>query len=69
MREDHMQENTPMPVPPRPETAVDGLAGRERIRELAQFLGLDVRSIAAGLVEAMDRDPKLLEGAKFHRAA
>jgi hypothetical protein len=35
---------------------VDGLADRNRVRELASFLGLDAESVAEGLVEAVQRD-------------
>lgn len=46
-----------------------GLAHRERVRELARFLGLDAESIAEGLVDAVDRDPALRQSAYLHRAA
>ena len=46
-----------------------GLAHRERVRELAKFLGLDAESIAEGLVDAVDRDPALRQSTYLHRAA
>jgi hypothetical protein len=48
---------------------VIGLAHRERVRELARFIGLDAEAIADGLVEAVDRDPALRQSAYLHRAA
>ena len=56
-------------VPPDRRTVVVGLAHRERVRELARFLGLDAESIAEGLVEAVDRDPALRQSTYLHHAA
>jgi hypothetical protein len=56
-------------VPPDRRTVVVGLAHRERVRELARFLGLDAESVAEGLVEAVDRDPALRQSTLMHRAA
>ena len=56
-------------VPRERRSVVVGLAHRERVRELAKFLGLDAESVAEGLVEAVDRDPSLRRSALLHRAA
>ncbi len=46
-----------------------GLAHRERVRELARFLGLEAETIAEGLVDAVERDPGLQVSSHRHRAA
>ena len=50
-------------------TDVIGLAHRERVRELAKFLGLDAGSVAEGLVEAVEHDPSLRRSPLLHHAA
>ena len=47
----------------------DRIAHRERVRDLAVFLGLEPDVIAAGLVEAVERDATLRAGATLHNAA
>lgn len=56
-------------VPPDRRTVVVGLAHRERVRELARFLGMDAESIAEGLVDAIDRDPALRLSSYLRHAA
>ena len=56
-------------VAPDRRTVVVGLAHRERVRELARFLGMDAESIAEGLVDAVDRDPALRQSAYLRHAA
>ena len=56
-------------VSPDRRTVVVGLAHRERVQELARFLGMDAESIAEGLVEAVDRDPALSQSTLLHHAA
>jgi hypothetical protein len=48
---------------------VSGLAHRERVLELAKFLGLDAGSVAEGLVEAVENDSSLRQSPLLHRAA
>lgn len=50
-------------------TVVVGLAHRERVRELARFLGVDTESVAEGLVDAVDHDPALRQSAYLRHAA
>jgi hypothetical protein len=64
-----MERITLVRVPPDRRTVVIGLAHRERVRELAKFLGLDAETVAEGLVDAIDRDPALRRNALLHRAA
>ncbi len=45
------------------------LANRERVRELAKYLGLDAGSVAEGLVEAVEHDPSLRRSPLLHHAA
>jgi len=45
------------------------LAERERVRDLASFLGIGSQAIAEGLVEAVERDPSLRHLGHVHRAA
>ncbi len=54
---------------PQDRPAVVGLAHRERVRELAKFLGLDAGSVAEGLVEAVEHDSSLRRSPLLHRAA
>jgi hypothetical protein len=56
-------------VPQEPRMSVVGLARRERVRELAKFLGLDAGSVAEGLVEAVEHDPSLRRSPLLHHAA
>lgn len=56
-------------VPPDRRTVVIGLAHRERVRELARFLGLEAEAIAEGLVDAVEHDPALRDSSHLHRAA
>jgi hypothetical protein len=56
-------------VPPEPQTSVVGLVHRERVRELAKFLGLDAGSVAEGLVDAVEHDPSLRRSPLLHHAA
>lgn len=56
-------------VPQEPRTLVVGLARRDRVRELAKFLGLDAKSVAEGLVEAVEHDPSLRRSPLLHHAA
>lgn len=69
MRIEEMERISLVRVPPDRRTVVIGLAHRERVRELARFIGLDAEAIADGLVEAVDRDPALRQSAYLHRAA
>lgn len=69
MRVEDMERISLVRVPPDRRTVVIGLAHRERVRELARFIGLDAEAIADGLVEAVDRDPALRQSAYLHRAA
>ena len=69
MRIEDMERISLVRVPPDRRTVVVGLAHRERVQELAKFLGLDAESIAEGLVEAVDRDPALRQSTLLHRAA
>jgi hypothetical protein len=69
MREKDMERISLVRVPPDRRTVVVGLAHRERVMELAKFLGLDAESIAEGLVEAVDRDPALRQSTLLHHAA
>lgn len=69
MRLEDMERISLVRVPPDRRTVVVGLAHRERVQELAKFLGLDAESIAEGLVEAVDRDPALSQSTLLHRAA
>lgn len=69
MRIEEMERISLVRVPPDRRTVVIGLAHRERVRELARFIGLDAEVIADGLVEAVDRDPALRQSAYLHRAA
>lgn len=48
---------------------VGGLARRNRVRELALFLGMDAGVVAEGLVEAVERDPSLRRVKRLDRAA
>ena len=50
-------------------TVIAGLAHRERVRELARFLGMDAESVAEGLVEVLDRDPALRHSTNLRHAA
>jgi hypothetical protein len=56
-------------VPQDRRNVVSGLAHRERVRELAKFLGLDAGSVAEGLVEAVENDSSLRRSPLLHRAA
>lgn len=69
MRSEDMKRITLVRVPPDRRTVVVGLSHRERVRELARFLGLDAEAVAEGLVDAIDRDPALRQNALLHRAA
>jgi hypothetical protein len=69
MREEDMERITLMRVPPDRRTVVIGLTHRERVRELAKFLGLDAESVAEGLVEAVHQDPSLRWNTLNRRAA
>jgi hypothetical protein len=69
MRIEDMERISLVRVPTDRRTVVVGLAHRERVRELARFLGLDAESIAEGLVEVVERDPALRQSAYLHRAA
>jgi hypothetical protein len=69
MRLEDMERISLVRVPPDRRTVVVGLAHRERVRELAKFLGLDAESVAEGLVDAVDRDPALRQSTYLHRAA
>ena len=69
MRSEDMKRITLVRVPPDRRTVVVGLAHRDRVRELAKFLGLDAESVAEGLVDAVDRDPVLRQSTLLHRAA
>jgi hypothetical protein len=64
-----MDRITLVRVPPDRRTVEIGLAHRERVRELAKFLGLDARSVAEGLVQAVERDASLKRSTLLHRAA
>jgi hypothetical protein len=48
---------------------VDRVAQGERVRDLAGFLGLEPEVIAAGLVEAVQRDATLRESVRLDSAA
>jgi hypothetical protein len=69
VRIENMERITLVRVPPDRRTVVIGLTHRERVRELAKFLGLDAESVAEGLVEAVERDPSLRRSTLLHRAA
>ena len=69
MRLEGMERITLVRVPPARRAAVIGLAHRERVQELAKFLGLDAESVAEGLVEAVEQDPALRRTSLMHRAA
>ena len=56
-------------VPQESRTVVVGLARRDRVQELAKFLGLDAKSVAEGLVEAVEHDPSLRRSPLLHHAA
>jgi hypothetical protein len=56
-------------VPQDRRMVVVGLAHRERVRELAKFLGLDAGAVAEGLVEAVEQDPSLRRSSLLHHAA
>jgi hypothetical protein len=64
-----MDRFTLVRVPPDRRTIVIGLAHRERVRELARFLGLDAESVAEGLVEAVEQDVSLRRTTLLHIAA
>ena len=64
-----MERTSPVRTAPDRETAVVGLAHRERVRELARFLGMDAESVAEGLVEVVDRDPALRQSTHLRHAA
>lgn len=51
-----MNTNAPLRVVAEQEAVVAELAASNRVRELANFLGLDAESVAEGLVEAVGRD-------------
>ena len=50
-------------------TEVVELVRREKVRELASFLGLDAVIVAEGLVDAVQRDPRLKNEPRLHHAA
>jgi hypothetical protein len=61
---------TPTDVKLNRRAVVDGLADRNRVRELAVYLGLDSDSVAEGLLEAVRRDVTRFNGGyRVHRAA
>jgi hypothetical protein len=61
---------TPTDVSLNRREVVDELADRNRVRELASFLGLDAESVAEGLVEAVAREMSQGGGAyRLHSAA
>ena len=64
-----MESNTLERVQRERRIAVIRLANRERVRELAKFLGLDAGSVAEGLVEAVEHDPSLRRSPLLHHAA
>jgi hypothetical protein len=68
-RVESMERITLVRVPPDRRTVVVGLTHRERVRELAKFLGLDAGSVAEGLVEAVENDSSLRRSPLLHRAA
>jgi hypothetical protein len=45
------------------------LTRRDKVRELASFLGLDTVVVAEGLVDAVQRDPRLKNEPRLHNAA
>ncbi len=51
-----MDSNALMRMATEQEAIVAELAASQRVRELANFLGLDAESVAEGLVEAVQRD-------------
>ncbi|WP_249020269.1 hypothetical protein [Conexibacter sp. S30A1] len=63
MRSSETMEATPSNLSPR-HVPIDRVAQRERVRELARFLGLEPEAIAAGLLHAVERDPNLRGRAK-----
>jgi hypothetical protein len=64
-----MERITLVRVPPDRRTVEIGLAHRERVRELAKFLGLDAGMVAEGLVQAVERDASLRRSTLLHHAA
>lgn len=64
-----MERTSHIRIAPDRRTVVVGLAHRERVRELARFLGMDAESVAEGLVDVIDRDPALRHSAALHHAA
>ncbi len=42
---------------------------RDKVRELALFLGLETAVVAEGLVDAVERDPRLKNEPRLHHAA
>jgi hypothetical protein len=64
-----MERITLVRVPPDRRTVEIGLAHRERVRELAKFLGLDAGTVAEGLVQAVERDASLRRSTLLHHAA
>ena len=64
-----MERISQIRVPPDRRTVVVGLAHRERVRELARFIGMDAECIAEGLVDVVDRDPALRQSAYLRHAA
>jgi len=51
-----MDTQAPIRAAAEQEAIVAGLAASVRVRELANFLGLDAEAVAEGLVEAVQRD-------------
>jgi hypothetical protein len=64
-----MERFTLVRVSPDRRTVEIGLAHRERVRELAKYLGLDAGTVAEGLVQAVERDPLLRRSTLLHHAA
>ncbi|HUY58784.1 MAG TPA: hypothetical protein VMV16_03665 [Solirubrobacteraceae bacterium] len=64
-----MDRITLVRVPPDRRTVEIGLAHRERVRELAKFLGLDAGTVAEGLVQAVEQDASLRCSTLLHHAA
>jgi hypothetical protein len=59
MRSVDMNRNSPVRQEWRRRSDLVELASRQKVRELAVFLGLDAGVVAEGLVDAVQRDPAL----------
>jgi hypothetical protein len=64
-----MNRNSHIPSGWQRRSQVVELTRRDKVVELAYFLGLDASVVAEGLVDAVQQDPRLKNEPRLHHAA